>query len=264
MVSRIGGDGTSFAQRDQFLAHINGLMDLGVKGFFLDERAVSEKASGADLLTWLAKYGASLSSDTQFAAFRPTTMYYPYGMPKASVKKLSGGTWWLPSLLSGRNMVLGSKLSGYVLLLPGGDVNLYVWSPGGPTTIHIPTDQIAVITRASGEKIEVKPKKNRVELPITDEPSLITGIQAETFLPVEVVEEAVANLGEVIAKAEAKGMDVSGYRDTMERAQGLIKNNTLFIALDMAQVSIGELTQRLQGLQNDPAAAGGQPAGSKQ
>jgi hypothetical protein len=138
--------------------------------------------------------------------------------------------------------------------MPGGDISLYVWSPDGPMTIHVPTDQIAVITRASGEKIEVKPKKKRVALPLTDEPSLIAGIQPETFLPVEVVEEAVGKLNELIAKGEAKGMDVSGYKSMVKRAQELIKNNSLFIGLDMVQVTIDELTVRLKGLADAPVA----------
>lgn len=262
LLSRIGGDGTSFQKKDELSAHINGLRDLGVKGFFMDESAVPKQASGADVLLWLAEYGASAASDKQFAAFRPRAIYYPYGMPKASARKLSGGAWWLPSLLQGRNMVLGSKLSGYVILMPGGELDLYVWAPGGPTTIHIPTGNTAIITRPSGERLEIKPKKNRVELPITDEPSLIAGIQAETFLPVEVVEEAVGKLREVIAQAEAKNLDVSGYKDTAKRVDDLIKKNSLFIALDMAQVSIDELTRRLQGLQNEPNAGAKPPAGS--
>ncbi len=252
MISRIGTDEASFQRKDQLFGYINDLRDLGVKGFFVDERAISQKATGASLLMWLAEYGSTSAADKQFASFRPSVMYYPYGAEKASVRKLSGGVWWLPSLLKGSTMMLGSKLSGYVIMRPDATADLYVWSPDGPTLIHVPTDQTAVVVRPSGERIEVKPKKNRVELPITDEPALITGIQAETFLPVEVVEEAIGKLREVIAKAEAKGMDVSAYNDTVKRAQELVKNNSLFVGLDMVQVSTKELNQRMQGLQDAP------------
>ncbi len=193
IVSRIQGDGAVFQQKDQLFAHINGLRDLGAKGFFLDESAVPKQASGADVLLWLAQYGTTVASDPQFAAFRPTVVYYPQGMARGSVKKLGVGTWWLPALLSGRNMVLGGKLAGYALLMPGGEESLYIWATGDPVTVHVPTDQTTIITRATGEKIEVKPKKNRVELLIVGEPSLITGIRPEGFLPVEVVEEAIGD-----------------------------------------------------------------------
>ncbi len=61
-------------------------------------------------------------------------------------------------------------------------------------------------------------------------------------------------LNDLIAKGQTKGMDVSGYKDMVKRAQELVKGNSLFIALDMVQVNVDELTHRLQGLQNDPAA----------
>lgn len=255
IVSRIEGDGAVFDKKDQLFAHINGLRDLGAKGFFLNESAVPKQASGADVLLWLAQYGGTVASDKQFAAFHPTVIYYPEGFAKASLKRLSSGTWWLPALLPGSNMMLGSKLVGYVLLAPGGDQKLYVWATGDPVTVHVASDQALVMTRASGETIEAKPKKNRVELSIVQEPTLIAGIRPEGFLPVEVVDDAIAKLNELIGKGEAKRMDVSGYKETIRQAQELMKGNSLFIALDMVQVSASELTQRLQGLQNEPAAA---------
>lgn len=256
LVSRIGADGGSFEKKDQLFGRINGLRDLGMKAFFVDETAVSQTASGADTLMWLAEYAATAAKDNQFAAFRPVALYYPTGMPKASIRRLSGGTWWLPSLLPGQTMVLGSKLSGYVLMLPRGITGLFVWAPAGPTSVHLPWDQTVTVTKPSGEAVEAKPKKNRVELMLTDEPSMITGIPPEAFLPVEVVEEALAELTQVIATAEGKGMDVSGYKDTAKRVGELIKNNSLFIGLDMARTSINELKQRMQGLQTDPKAGG--------
>lgn len=260
IVSRIGGTGEIVQQKDQLFGYINGLRDLGAKAFFVDESAISQKASGADVLLWLAEYGKTAVADKQFAGFRPSALYYPVGIPNTSMKRLSGGTWWLPTLLRGHRMVLGSRHSGYVLFMPSGEIDLYVWSPGGPTTIRVPADQTAVVVRPSGERIEVKPKKDRVELPITEEPSLIKGVQPETFLSVEAVEEAVGKLLEVIAKAEARGLDVSGYKTTVKHVQELIKNNSLFISMDMAQVSTDELTRRLQGLENPPNASGQAPS----
>ena len=260
MVSRIGGAGETFEKKDQLFGYINGLRDLGAKAFFVDDSAIPQKASGADVMLWLAEYGKSAQSDKQFVGFRPRALYYPQGTANASMKRLAGGAWWLPSLLPGKSLFLGGKFSGFVLPTPSGAYDLYIWCPAGPAAMRVPATQTAIVVRPSGERIEVKPKKDRVELPITDEPSLIIGVPPETFLPVEAVEEALGKLLGVIAQAEAKGLDVSSYKDTVKQVEHMTRNNSLFIALDVANVALAELTQRMQGLQNDPNTRGQAPA----
>ena len=252
IISRIGSSGVPLGKKDELFGYINPLSGLGAKGFYVEEGAIPSGASGADALVWLAEYAASASSDKQFAARRPPAIYYPEKVAGTGVRRLSGGVWWLPSFLPGRGVVPGGGICGYSITMPDETVRLYVWSLAGPRLIRVPAGQAVGVTGPSGETIEVKPKKNLVELPLTDEPSLITGIEADVFLPVEVVEEAIVKFKEVIARGDAKGMNVSGYNATLSRVQELVKNGSLFIALDMVQVSMDELTRRLRGLEGAP------------
>lgn len=259
IISRMALGESEYQEKERFFGHINGLRQFGVKGFFVAGEPAEKKIGGADLLVWLVEYGALAASDREFAQYRPTAVYYPHGFPDISMTRLEGGAWWLPALVPARGLELGSTLAGYTLLGPEG-VKLYVWSVKGRRIVHVPAGQNLTVTTASGERIEAKPKKGRVELALTEDPTLIEGIPPEAFLPVEVVEEAIENLRKVIARGEQKGMDVSSYEDTVKRVRELVKSNTLFIGLDMVQTAIDELTQRLKGLEA-ASRGGGENAG---
>ena len=249
IVSRLKADPAVFAKKEDLFAAFNTLRDLGAKGFFVADMHGTAVAS-ADLLIWLGEYASLGANDKHFAGYVPQTVYYPEGADHVSIKRLSSGAWWLPSLMDGANLYLGTAMAGYTLINPKTrSVDVYIWSLSGQKMIHVPAVDAVVLVDISGAQTEVKPKKGRAELIIGEEPTLIRGVDAEQFLPLEVVAEAMQDFEKLIIRAESKGMDSGDYRRTLKRANELFGKNQLVTCLDMVQVSSEELKVRLRGLE---------------
>jgi len=248
IVARLDPGGAAYEKKEDLFASINAIRDLGAKGFFVqDPRGTG--VSAADLLVWLAEYSSLSASDRQFAGYRPHAVYYPEGVAHAKVKRLSSGAWWLPALVAGSNLYLGSGLAGYTAVNPKGGVDLYVWSQGGPRTIHAVASDTVTLVGASGDTTEVNPKKGRVELTIGQDPVLVRGIPADRFLPVELVAEAIQEFEKAIGRAEQKRLDTGTYKHDLRTAKDLLDKNQLGICLEMVRSITEEINQRLRGLE---------------
>ena len=258
LISRLRPANAVFEKKEDLCSSMNALHDLGVKGFFITD-AQGSGIQGADLLTWLAEYASLSGQDKQYAAYRPQAIYYPVGAMQMSPKRLQSGIWWLPTLIGGGDMRLGNSFGGYTKVDPKGAVDICIWSLKGKQMMQLVTPNPVTVTSASGDAVEVQPKKGRVAFTVSDEPVTISGIPVDQFLPVECVSEAIQEFEKAVARAEQQRLDVDSYKQQAKRAKELLNNNQPMGALDTIQVFIGELNLRLQGLENQPAVAPNTP-----
>ena len=260
LISRLKPAGEAFMSKDELFSAVNLPRDLGAKGFIArDQKGIN----GANLIAWLGEYSALTANDSSYASFRPQAIYYPLEVAHASIRRLSNGSWWLPSLAKGSNLYMGEGFAGYVVDGTGTKPEVYVWSLKGPQVIHLVSQLPVTITNVAGAMTELKPKKGRVEINLSEEPLQVQGIIAEEFLPVEVVAKAVQDLKKLIATAEQKRMDASDYAKRLKYAQTMLDKNQLALCLALVQETTQELSQRLRGLDVMPGAGISGSAGSK-
>lgn len=252
LIARLKPSGDVFAKKQDLFSAINLSRDLGAKGFIAnDEKGIN----GANLVIWLAEYSGLTANDAHFAGYRPQAMYYPEGVANASIKRLSNGSWWLPSLMPGSNLYIGSGFAGYVVNGQGTKPDVYIWSLKGPQTIHLVAQVPVSVANVSGARTDLKAKKGRVEISVGEEPLLVQGLTAEEFLPVEVVAAAVQELEKTIAKAGQKRMDTGDYVTKLKNAKTMLEKNQLALCLALVQETSAELNQRLRGLEVMPSSA---------
>ena len=252
LIARLKPSGDAFATKEELFAAMNLPRELGAKGFIARDQA---GISGANLIAWLGEYSALTANDAHYAGYRPRAIYYPQGVARASIRRLSNGSWWLPSLTHGRDLYVGEGFAGYVVDGSGSKPEIYVWSLKGSRLIHLVSQLPVTVTNISGAMTDVKPKKGRVEISVGEEPLLIQGLTPDEFLPVEVVAQAVLDLENTIKKAEQKRMDASDYAERLKNAKTMLDKNQLALCLALVQETSQELNQRLRGLEIMPGAA---------
>jgi hypothetical protein len=251
IISRLKPSDAVYGTKADLYGAFNTLRSLGTKGFFLDTGA-DAPASGA-LLSWLAEFAGTVPGDRQFAGLRPRTIYYPVGLESASVQQFTSGAWWLPSLAPGMEINTGGDLAAYIMIHPvTKDAEIYVWSPKRDTTIHLAAGDSITVVNSSGDSSSLKPKNGRVEIRVGRDPVILRGVSMEQFVPVEAVEDSMEKLRQLMDKARRKLIDTSVYESILQRAQGLLSNNQVSVALDMMRVSMDELNARLRGLESEP------------
>jgi hypothetical protein len=261
MVSHLRPAGGVYGKKQDLFGAMNTAHDLGAKGFFVDD-ARGTGVDGADLVSWLAEYSNLSTNDKQFAVFKPRTVYYPEGTANAGIKKLSSGSWWLPSLIKGTDLYLGGNYAGYAVQDPQTfDTTICVWSLKGTQIMHLATQSGVTITNASGAKTDIKAKKGRVEFTVGTEPMFVHGVAAEEFMPIEVVMESVKELETTIARADQKHMDTSDYKSKLQDAKSMVNQNQLGLCLSLVHETVTEINQRLKGLQIIPSLGGSGDSG---
>lgn len=245
LLSRTRPTGAGYATKEAIFGDLNTARLLGAKGFLVDTGAGS-----ASVPAWLAEFGSINAKDKTFASYVPKAIYYAEGTSHTSMKKLGGGTYWLPSLGSAQNLYLGPTLGGYTLAdASGNDSGIYIWSTKGRQVIHLVSKAPVTIVDASGASSILQPKKNRVELEVVEEPIVIRGIAASSFLPVELVMDAVNTFVKTVARAESKGMDVGDSKERLRSVAAWLKSDQLLLAFDMARTGNEELLTRLRGVE---------------
>ena len=259
IVSRLKPSGAAYPKKQDLFTALNGAHNLGAKGVLVSD---AQGVEGANLISWLAEYASLSAGDKVYAAYQPHAIYYPQNAMRAVARRLSNGSWWLPSLAVGNDLYLGKSFAGYSINDSKRlDAYVCIWSLKGTQVIHLVTDRAITVTNASDVRTEVKSKKGRVEYPVTEEPVFIRGIPEEQFLPVEVVAEAIQDLQNAIARAEQKRMDTSDYKTKLRDAQAMPNANQLMLSLDLVHGAADEIAHRMRGLDIMPGAGLEKPTG---
>ncbi|HAH86470.1 MAG TPA: hypothetical protein DCL60_03755 [Armatimonadetes bacterium] len=251
IISRLKPADTIYGTRADLYGALNTLRGLGTKGFFLDVKA--DSPSYITLLGWLSDFAKTVVRDKQFAGFAPRVVYYPASLERGAVRQFTSGVWWLPSLSPGMEIKTGGDLAAYIMVHPvTKDAEIYVWSPKQDTTIHLAIRDSITVVNSNGESSNIKQKNGRVAVRVGRDPVALRGVSMEQFIPVEAVEDAMAKLSQLMDKAKRKLIDTTAYEAALQRAQGLLSNNQVSVALDMVRVSVDELSVRLRGLESEP------------
>lgn len=255
IISKITPKADEFTQKDALYSVLNNLHGLGSKGFIID----SQTPINSDASKWFSEYAALSRSDSVFTGYAPRVIYYPSTDEKLEPKKLASGAWWLPILVDGRNVHLGSTMSGYVLdSSVGPDNGIYLWSLKDPQRIHVYSKTALSVTKASGETADAVPnKKGIVEIDVDIEPIVVRGTPVELFIPSEVVQEAIDNFAATIKMAEDMRIDTGSYQQTLKQAKAFMEKNNFTTAFQVSYQSNEELKQRLKGMEGiNPAVLG--------
>lgn len=252
LISRIyPGDG--YAKKEDLFSVINGLRDLGVKGFFAAGTGGTAIGS-ADMLTWLSEYASLSSADRQFAGYRPRAIYYPTAFTQGKVMRFPSDIWWLPALKPGGELSLGSFYQAYTLVDPkSGSRDIYVRSPGSSRKVTLAVSDAITVTAPDGTTTQIKPRKGRVQFDVTSEPVLVRGVTPDLFLPIEMATEELSQFEAAIARAEQKRLDVSEYRRSLKDARQLLDKNLVGLCLDIVRTSTNEINLRMRGLDLVPS-----------
>jgi hypothetical protein len=210
------------------------LRGIGVKGFYVQGLQVLPEAGNKNFqlvkspeqLDWLREYSGRIGV-TRVAGTHPTILPFPQDA-SAIVRPGpvgNSGVWWVPSLAPGRVLGYGSSYAGYTISLPpteGGDM-IVLWSLKGERQTHlIVNDPRAIrITTADGRTVQFKQdiKKKTAILPMDENPLIIRGADPE-ILPLEAVQDVLAELKALHAQAESQKLPASVFKVDLDRAQG--------------------------------------------
>lgn len=151
-------------------------------------------------------------------------------------------------LASVSDMYLGPSLAGYAI----GDLSspapeIYVWSMNGKQTLHFISSKPIKVWRVGGEETLIKPKKDRLEITVGEEPVVAKGLSIAQFVPIEVVDAAIKEAETAIAAATKKFGDVSIYQYQVDRAKEMYRRGMMGTSLDMARVTASQIEGLLKG-----------------
>ncbi len=189
--------------------------DVGARGFFAS-------ASTAQSARRLADYGASLSFQARDLTARPRILPYPAGISGigASVRRLPGDVWWLPSYRAGNlfqngdAFTLGPELRGYKLDDPDGlQPRFVVWSPHGALTqasFPFSKEALVQITDPAGMPVKVEKKKTEWVVPVGPDPIIFTHLP-RVPLPADAAEAAEVESARLLKLAKEQGIGTDVY-----------------------------------------------------
>lgn len=127
------------------------LREIGARGFYVDGVRLTDPARKAfdlgqttEQVGWLADYGRAMKDMGLGGMAPPPAVFYPRGLPLASLRPLQGGGWWLPTERridpnDPTRGVYDFGASGRAYALPddNGTMVYYLWNPHGKKTIRI-------------------------------------------------------------------------------------------------------------------------------
>ena len=238
-----------FQSKEEILSMVNASRALGSKGFIIDD---GESMLSQNALKWLAECSSNYKEDKNLASYTPEAIYYPENASHTSIKQLSNGAWWLPTLLTGAELHLGANIVGYVIGNPADSTSkLYVCSSNGPQTIHVVAKKDVTLVRSSGGETTIKPVKPKkgqpgpaVALAIGSDPVMVKGLSPNEFVPIEVVDAAILDLQGLITKAGSRYVDIYHYK--VDKVKELYKQGLMSQCLDSCRISIVDLKAMLQ------------------
>ena len=204
----------------------DGLKDIGARGFFAAAATAPEARR-------LADYGAGLSFQARDLTDRPRVLPYPAGSMGvgASLKRLPGGVWWLPSyragnlFQSGDAFTLGPLLRGYKLNDPdGGQPRFVVWSPHGglsQASFPFPKNAPVQITDVNGAPVKVEKKKSAWTIPVGADPIILTHLPGVP-LPTDAADAADLEAVRLLKLAKTQGLATDIYEQQLFQIRNTI------------------------------------------
>ncbi|MER3412710.1 MAG: hypothetical protein C4341_00410 [Armatimonadota bacterium] len=199
-------NGAPFPTEAQLRSVIAALVDLGVKGWFVE-------STGGDEAVWVAAMNGEAQQDLALGDRSPRAIFYPINARyPADTMQLPGGVWWLPTPAAGDRLDVGANYEAYRLTAPY-DRHIAIWTTGAPrkTKLLTPNPQSVTLHSVSGMAVDARVVRDGIEVTIRNEPLLIFGADT-TPVPEDAVQELVEAEAAITAEAVRKGADITEER----------------------------------------------------
>lgn len=223
-----GGNPTPIKTGEELNRTWQGIRDAGFRGFYLDPKQVPDAVG-------MVKSVASSMGDSATMQAKPQVLFFPMPLATADrLTKLSSGVWWLPSGMPARLLRYGDGLLGYQIDRPFGEEHVVrdavvLWSTVGKRTATFYWDGLAQVAffDATGKPLKIKPnKREEIKLNLNDEPIILTGLDATTLFPLELVHANLQEFDELLTAAEALKQDTRALRFLYEEAKKQAATNS--------------------------------------
>ncbi len=203
---RFAENGAAFPTEAQLRSVVATLVDLGVKGWFVE-------AAGGDEAAWVSVMNGEAQLDVSLADRSPRAIFYPINARyPADTMQLPGGVWWLPTPAAGDRLDVGANYEAYRLAAPY-DRHIAMWTTGAArkTKLLVPNPQSVTLHSVSGMAVDSRVVRDGIEVTIRNEPLLIFGADT-TPVPEDAVQELVEAEAAITAEAVRKGADITEER----------------------------------------------------
>ena len=200
------GNVTALGDAQAAKAAWDAIRDAGFRGIFLDPQTDSNAVAAAKELS------GRMQGETTALQAKVSACFFP--MPLATSDRLThfaNGVWWLPSSRTARLLRYGDNIMGYDIDAPFGDEHTakkgtVLWSTAGKQSVSFFVDKYTVVEffDSAGKPIKFKQKsKTEIEVPLTEEPVVATGLNVNSLFPVELAVHELNEFDSLLKQAEA-------------------------------------------------------------
>ncbi len=175
---------------------IDDLLSLGARGWFV-------RSTDPSLMKAVGAESARRFGDASPSQWSPTPLFFPENsFNPATIMRLPGGRWWLPSPMGGNRVDLGSRFFAY-RLDNGPQSCLALWTSGGRQRVKLLMAQprTAAFAAIDGSDPHARVVRGGVEVDVSELPIVVSGTD-ELPVPEPAVDETVFRFDELIKVAE--------------------------------------------------------------
>ncbi|MCH8273210.1 MAG: hypothetical protein IH851_00265 [Armatimonadetes bacterium] len=195
-------DGGPYPEERYLRSAILDTVELGAKGWFV-------RWTGGPETEWLPRIAAEMERDASLAVRSLRALFYPENARHpANTMRLPGGTWWLPTPAAGNRLDLGDRYEAYRHVAPFATFTA-IWRPEGEVRVRLlmKEPEKATVVSFDGNPVEVKVRKDSLELLLGPLPTLIMGTD-EIPVPSDALDSVKADYRALVKEAQRKGVDI--------------------------------------------------------
>jgi len=180
---------------------IDDLAGLGARGFFVrTELPALAKAVAAE--------ATKRAAEVSLASTSPQAVYFPENaLNPATVQRLPGGRWWLPTPDDGNRIDLGSTFSAYRILGRGGNAIAMWTNRPGRYRLRMTNTKTVQFASVGGLDPNMKLVKGGVEVTLSEIPVIISNTE-EVPIPEPAYYETMAQFDVLLKEAQTRGSDI--------------------------------------------------------
>lgn len=208
------GNPTDISDAGSLRSAWNSIREAGFRGVYLDPKELPTAVAMAHDLT------SQMASDSASLQEKPRVCFFPMPLATADrITRLKNGVWWLPSGNPARLLRYGDTIFGYEIDHPLGEEHVaqrgtVLWSGAGTQEVTFYRDPIAPFEMfdSAGTPVKPKLKKDVVKLTLTDEPVVLTGVNATQLFPFELSSTLLSEFDALLTQAEKQRFDTKSMR----------------------------------------------------
>ncbi|HXG23828.1 MAG TPA: hypothetical protein VNJ09_04675, partial [Chthonomonadales bacterium] len=247
-----------YSSQQALFRDLDWLRSIGAKGFFVNGFQVLPETEypsfqllrAPEQIEWLKAYADRITGELDLARSLPRTLFFPEsaaGLVRAGPIG-NGGVWWVPSLAPGKPMRFGSSYAGYTISLPEGDMTV-LWSLRGPreTRLLVADPSRVEVSTADGQPIKGKANsRGRTYTVLIDESPVIIRSGGQEIFPMEAVEDAIAQLKVLVARALDAKLPAEQFKFMLQKAETNYRLKEPRMAYLIAQSALDGLVGMIQ------------------